>query len=113
MARLSGIQQDVLSLYRRVLREAVKKDRREHGVGATVNQTTPFISLLGKNKSADASTLSSSTTTTFASAEFRRQAATAKRSDFKKVEYMIRKGDKQIKLLRMPGVKVVRGTPHN
>lgn len=110
MARLSGIQQDVISLYRRVLREAMKKDQRE-GADSATSKPSPFLSLLGKAKAyvADTATLSS-TTTAFASAEFRRQAATAKRSEFKKVEYMIRKGDKQIKLLRMPGVKVLSRT---
>jgi hypothetical protein len=50
-----------------------------------------------------------STTTFYASREFRKQSATVKRSDFKKIEYMIRKGEKQLKLLRMPGVLKVEG----
>lgn len=100
--KLSGIQKEVLSLYRRVLREAIKKDRGEtEDAGAN---ETDFLSLLDRR--------SGSTTTSYASSEFRRQAAATQRSDFKKIEYMIRKGDKQIKLLRMPGVKVVRGATH-
>lgn len=114
MARLSGIQQDVLSLYRRILRETARKDRREHSGGTDISQSFHFLSLLGKNKNANAAaSLISNHSTAYASAEFRRQADTAKRSDFKKIEYMIRRGDKQIKLLRMPGVKVVSGTPHS
>jgi succinate dehydrogenase assembly factor 1 len=92
--RLSGMQLEVLALYRTILREAVKKDRE---------------TVLASSKAADL--LSNPlTTSSYAAAEFRKQAAAAKRSDFKKIEYLIRKGEKQLKLLRMPGVKVVRGT---
>lgn len=96
--RLSGIQRDVLALYRKVLRETLKKDRETL---ATDKVSLP--ALLANNRSDNSST-------SFASDEFRRQAAAIKRSDFKRIEYMIRKGEKQIKLLRMPGVKVVGGT---
>ena len=40
--------------------------------------------------------------TGFAASEFRKQAGAVLRSDFKRIEYMIRKGEKQIKLLKMP-----------
>jgi hypothetical protein len=53
------------------------------------------------------------TTTAYAINEFRKQALSVNRSDFKKIDYMIRKGEKQIKLLRMPGVKLVRTTGPN
>lgn len=133
MSRLSAVQQDVLSLYRRILREALQKDRREQSVHGVKSDMAPitFLSLLGKRNTSpqEIATTSPSlsspsiptaqqqslpasprSVTAFAAHEFRRQAMTAKRSDFKKVEYMIRKGEKQIKLLRMPGVKVVLGT---
>jgi hypothetical protein len=141
MQRRSGIQQDVLSLYRRVLRASIKKDRREL---AAVYASEPgdrsiplaFTALLfskvgtmhlsapspsaarqhqqGKDPTESPATIqpppsSTTTTTAYAAQEFRRQAAMVKRSDFKKVEYMLRKGDKQIKLLQMPGVKLVSG----
>lgn len=32
-----------------------------------------------------------------------------KRTDFQKIEFMIRKGHKQLKLLSMPGVKAATG----
>lgn len=96
--RLSGLQRDVLALYRRVLRAAAKKDRENR------NAAVKFSALLSQSNGDDASS------TCYAAAEFRRQAATVKRSDFKKIEYLIRKGDKQVKLLNMPGVNVVRGT---
>jgi hypothetical protein len=98
VARLSGVQKQVFALYRTVLREATKKDRE------TMAASTKFGSLLSKQNG-------STTSTSYAASEFRRQAGTVKRSEFKKIEYMIRKGEKQVKLLGMPGVKLVSGTP--
>lgn len=49
------------------------------------------------------------TTTSYACAEFRRQSKLVKRSDFKAIEYRIRKGEKHLKLLQMPGVQTVGG----
>ena len=95
--RLSGLQREVLSLYRKILRETLKKDRQNH--------TTPLSSLLqGKGENPVRSS------TQYAATEFRRQAESVKKSDFKRVEYMIRKGEKQVKLMQMPGVKVVGGS---
>jgi succinate dehydrogenase assembly factor 1 len=91
----SGLQRDIFALYRKILREAGKKDR-----SASSSVVTSLPRLLSKD----------STTISYAAAEFRRQAATVKRSDFKKIEYLIRKGEKQVKLLSMPGVTVVGGT---
>jgi Complex 1 protein (LYR family) len=125
MGRLSGLQQDVLSLYRRILREAMNKDR--HGqprhIRNSISDRTAkscghgdnddpmsFLSLLvGGYKNSSARQQKKSTTTSYAASEFRKQALSVSRSEFKKVEYMIRKGEKQIKLLRMPGVKLVSG----
>ena len=101
---ISGLQKDVLSLYRRVLREACRKDRQAF---LDRNESSPSFGALLTGR---APVKPSTSTTRFAASEFRRQAATVKRSDFKKIEYMIRKGDKQIKLLRTPGVRVVGGT---
>ncbi|CAB9527756.1 expressed unknown protein [Seminavis robusta] len=93
--RLSGLQKDVLSLYRSILREAVKKDRQvlalTHG---------NLCSLLFSPQR---------TTTGYARTEFRHQCQQVKRSEFKKIEYLIRKGEKQLKILKMPGTKVVMG----
>ena len=97
--KLSGLQKEVLSLYRKFLREAVKKDR-EAAEGGFAN--LPMTALLSGGNS--------STTTSYAREEFRRQAKAVRRSDFKGIEYRIRKGEKQVKLLQMPGVKVVSGT---
>lgn len=94
-SRVSGIQRDVFSLYRRVLRQAVQKDRI---LASTTTTSTTLPTLLQQ---------STPTTTQYAAHEFRRQAASVSRSDFKKIEYLLRQGDKQIKLLNMPGVRRV------
>jgi hypothetical protein len=122
--RQSGLQKEVSALYRKVLREAVKKDRSVSSPSSTPSSSNvgagarhSFVALIGNHRDSDAaaverldSSRSTTTTTSFAAAEFRRQAASVQRSDFKKVEYMIRKGHKQVKLLQMAGVKVVHGT---
>jgi hypothetical protein len=96
----SGVQRKVYNLYRKILREAMRKDREKH--------------LIEGNPSPAASALlrpvaNNTTTTWYARQEFRRQAASVRRSDFTRIEYMIRKGEKQWKLLRMPGVVTVVG----
>jgi hypothetical protein len=96
-SRLSGLQKEVLALYRLILREAVAKDRKlatsTPGSYETVNQllTTP-------------------SSTSYARTEFRKQSQQVRRSDFKTIEYKIRKGRKQLQLLKMPGVNLVGGT---
>ena len=92
-SRLSGLQKQVVSLYRRLLRAALKKDK------AFMSSDDGFKLL--QNPSASS--------TNRVSQEFRRQALIVKRSDFKRIEYLIRKGEKQLKLIQMPGVKTVGG----
>mmetsp|Transcript_1261 Transcript_1261/g.2259 ORF Transcript_1261/g.2259 Transcript_1261/m.2259 type:complete len:99 (-) Transcript_1261:444-740(-) len=92
--KLSGLQKEILALYRCVLREAAKKDRQEL-------TTQSFSHLLQGSMS--------TTTTSYARSEFRKQAEMENRSDFKTIEYKLRKGHKQVNLLKMPGVNVVRG----
>lgn len=92
MARHSGLQKEVLALYRKILRVAVEKDRAvlaSHGFATAYRDEH--------------------TSTFYACQEFRRQANQAKRNDFKRVEYMIRKGEKLLKLLQMPGVQTIGG----
>lgn len=95
--KVSGLQKEVLSLYRRTLREAMKKDR--NAVNPIKTQSS-LVKLLSAKE----------TTVAYAKEEFRRQAKSVLRSNFKTVEHKIRQGEKQIRLLRMPGVKVVSGT---
>lgn len=106
MKAKSGIQKEVLALYRTLLREASKKDRL---AVATPGLNTPstgsrpnteiessFFSLLFAE--------SETSSTAHVRYEFRRQASKVSRKDFRAIEYKIRHGYKQIKLLQMPGV---------
>lgn len=97
--KLSGLQKDVLSLYRSLLRVAVQKDRTSSATASSSpdQHIPPFTTLLNGT--------THTTTTSHARAEFRRQCVEVKRSDFRTIEYLIRKGRKHVKLLQMPGVK--------
>jgi succinate dehydrogenase assembly factor 1 len=76
--RHSGLQLQVLSLYRSILREAMGKDG-----GAKLQSYT------------------------VAREQFREHSNSVKRMDFQQIEYLIRKGHKKLKLLQMPGVTSV------
>ena len=71
----SGLQMQVLSLYRSILRAASTKDAP------------------GERASYDT-----------AREQFREHAASVKRMEFQRIEYLIRKGHKYLKTLQMPGV---------
>jgi len=145
IARLSGLQKDVLALYRSILRESIRKDRKvashllsssssSSATSQSQQQTTPtdatdeaaaaassphhhhqHHSPFGRSmhsSSADSSESVATTSTTtldYARKKFRQEAAQVRRSDFKTIEYKIRKGRKQLELLKMPGVNVVGG----
>jgi succinate dehydrogenase assembly factor 1 len=93
IARHSGLQKEVFSLYRKFLRVAAAKDRTVH---TAWSKSEHFFPLVRNNET---------TSTSYACREFRRQAMQVKRNDFKRIEHMIRKGEKQLKLLKMPGVQ--------
>ncbi|KAF3762553.1 hypothetical protein M406DRAFT_264289 [Cryphonectria parasitica EP155] len=78
MARLSGLQREVLVLYRGCLREARKKPEatRKHFEA-------------------------------FARAEFEKNIAIEKR-DFAAIEFLLRKGRRQLETYSAPGIKDVR-----
>ena len=97
MARHSGLQKEVLALYRKILRVATEKDR------AILASTSAKHAFATARKDEHTSTF-------YACQEFRRQTNQVKRSDFKRIEYMIRKGEKHLKLLQMPGVQTVGGS---
>lgn len=106
--RLSGLQKDVLSLYREILREALKKEKSNLATSASASASSSstknsFLDLMSKPEN----------TVSYARSEFRKQAYSVKRSDFRTIEYSVRKGKKHIKLLQMPGVKVVGGSSGN
>lgn len=95
MSVKSGIQKEIVALYRTLLREAIKKDR---AAGSENTVKTKFIQLVSSKDSIVA----------HAQSEFRKQATQVNRKDFRTIEYRIRHGYKQIKLLQMPGVKTFK-----
>lgn len=110
-SRLSGLQRDVLALYRSILREAVRKDRRG---SSSLPSSTARNNAVGSHPQFGEMLSPSGggerrSTTAFARDQFRREASEVRRSDFKLIEYKIRKGRKQLELLKMPGVYLVGG----
>lgn len=75
-ARLSGLQKDVLSLYKKILREAEKKTNAVE-------------------------------TKDYCRVEFRKKARSLQKTDYRTIEHNIRSGEKFIKLMKMPGFRVV------
>ena len=71
--RRSGLQTDVLTLYRRLLKAALKKDGESRSLSNIVK------------------------------IKFREKAMNISRTDFRVIEHELRYGYKQIKLLEMPG----------
>ena len=92
----SGIQKEVLALYRSLLRESIKKDR------STSTSTDMALSRLLLS--------SADSVTRHVTDKFRKDAYEIDRKDFRTIEYRIRHGYKQIKLLQMPGVKTFQST---
>ncbi|CAI7673472.1 hypothetical protein N7527_001202 [Penicillium freii] len=78
MARLSGLQRDVLSLYRKCLREIRNK---------------PEDSRVNFKK--------------YARAEFQKHLSVNKK-DFSTIEYLLRKGNRQLELYSTPGIRNIR-----
>lgn len=96
-SRLSGLQKDVLALYRKILRQAVFKDRQLSSPTTTPQSLCQLLSI------------NSNSTTAYARGQFRKEASLVRRSDFKRIEYKLRKGEKQLTVLSMPGVNLVGG----
>ena len=100
----SGLQLQVIALYRKLLRTSVGKERvlqegcynatRGHG-DMTVNGSSFFLKLLGDGRSS----------TFNVSHQFRKEAESVSKRDIDRIEYGIRRGEKYVKLLKMGGVK--------
>ncbi|KAL4808570.1 complex 1 protein-domain-containing protein [Aspergillus recurvatus] len=78
MARLSGLQREVLSLYRKCLREIRKKP---------IESRNNFKS--------------------YARAEFEKHISISKK-DFSAIEYLLRKGSRQLEMYSSPGIRNIR-----
>ena len=113
MARLSGLQRDVLSLYRKCLREV----RNKPVVGISppgerplansslrtqdpISKTTPgMLTLLSIPVAIPAETGDRS--------EFQKHRSVNKK-DFGTVEYLLRKGQRQLEMYASPGIRNIR-----
>ena len=100
---LSGLQREVLALYRALLREAIKKDAKQLQQHAVPKSS--IIKMEMFSRGSDATTASTVSTVRD---EFRRQCYNVDRKDYKRIEHQLRQGYKQVKLLQMPDVKMVR-----
>lgn len=84
----SGLQKQVISLYRKLLRTAGRKDGGN------------FVTSLLDSKSATYSVKD----------KFRRKAMNLNKRDVDRIEYNIRQGEKYVKILQMQGVKTLRSS---
>ena len=113
MARHSGLQKEVLALYRKILRVATEKDHAKL-TSATAAASSSLSASSSTHHHQQQQLFASvrrdaQSATYYARQEFRRQSQQVKRNDFKRIEYMIRKGEKHLKLLKMPGVQTIGG----
>ena len=100
---LSGLQREVLALYRALLREAIKKDAKQ--LQQHVGSNSSIVEMEMFRRGSDATT---TPTVSTVRDEFRRQCYNVDRKDYKRIEHQLRQGYKQVKLLQMPDVKMVR-----
>ena len=122
--RRSGLQSDVLTLYRQLLKTAARKDDQTH----SLRKHGKWITLCYSSVSLSLST-HTHTHTLYLSAspflhirlsltlirnlyvvsiQFREQAAKVDRKDFRAIEHYLRHGHKQKKLMEMPGFRFAR-----
>mmetsp|Transcript_13223 Transcript_13223/g.20048 ORF Transcript_13223/g.20048 Transcript_13223/m.20048 type:complete len:170 (+) Transcript_13223:137-646(+) len=103
---LSGLQKQVISLYRKLLRTCYSKDKGTNAVanaGTGAANINPFIQ-----------SLMDSSTSTFAMREkFRTQAIEVNKRDYSRIEHHIRQGEKYIKMLNMGGVTGISSSRSN
>ena len=85
---LSGLQRQVLSLYRKLLR--------------TSNQKDPY-SFTESLKNPDSMTFT-------VKVKFREKAMSLNKRDVNRIEYSIRQGEKYIKILQMNGIRGMKST---
>lgn len=109
MARLSGLQKEVLNLYRQCLRETRKKpDVITHPF---LNPTARSLERLERRKIWQLLTLGFQVTRkhfeAFARSEFNKNLAIEKR-DFAAIEFLLRKGRRQLESYSAPGIKDIK-----
>eukprot|EP00558_Chaetoceros_sp_UNC1202_P013777 CAMPEP_0197236868 /NCGR_PEP_ID=MMETSP1429-20130617/3853_1 /TAXON_ID=49237 /ORGANISM="Chaetoceros sp., Strain UNC1202" /LENGTH=164 /DNA_ID=CAMNT_0042695749 /DNA_START=30 /DNA_END=524 /DNA_ORIENTATION=+ len=85
--QLSGLQKQVLALYRNLLRTSQQKDEQRSFLQLLEDKTSTTFSI--KNK-------------------FRTKASSMSKRDLDRIEYNIRQGEKYIKMLQMSGVTSIK-----
>ena len=106
--KFSGLQKEVFGLYRTILREAASKDRQSLLLlSSKSSKSKPSSSSVVPSTSLLNLWFDTKSTSYYARNEFRTQAKINNKNDFRTIEYKIRHGYKQIKILKMPGTKVV------
>ncbi|KAM0341012.1 hypothetical protein ACHAPU_010244 [Fusarium lateritium] len=99
MARLSGLQREVLTLYRNCLRESRKKPQA----------TRPHFESFARRVASKPRHLSDqySNSNAHYRNEFRRNLTIDKR-DFAAIEFLLRKGRRQLESYASPGIKDIK-----
>lgn len=122
MARLSGLQREVLSLYRKCLRETRKKPL----VGTTLPFSSPLALVLAGDTRLlpgikeqfqelcsvclcclSRRSIGALRTEMNARAEFQKHLSVNKK-DFGAIEYLLRKGHRQLEMYASPGIRNIR-----
>ncbi|TYZ57705.1 hypothetical protein PybrP1_009248 [[Pythium] brassicae (nom. inval.)] len=98
-ATRSGLQKQVLTLYRRALQAARRKDAE---LAASAPPTTPL-------DPSTANPTNSNATLAFVRERFRDDAGSVRRMDFNVIEHLLRKGERDLKMLeRMKAANFTR-----
>ncbi|KAL1881037.1 hypothetical protein Plec18167_003578 [Paecilomyces lecythidis] len=97
MARLSGLQREVLSLYRQCFRE-IRKKPTVNSLPDPLNLSSNAVKLIEYAKDAQENFRK------YARAEFRKNLNVSKK-DFAAVEYLLRKGHRQLEMYSSPGIR--------
>ncbi|KAM0163897.1 hypothetical protein ACHAPG_001050 [Botrytis cinerea] len=95
MARLSGLQREVLALYRKCLRASRKKP------AVSVISIEKFKRVANQMKEARKHFEA------YARLEFNK-SITLDKKDFNTIEYLLRKGQRQVDMYSSPGIKDIR-----
>ena len=91
----SGLQRQVLTLYRTLLRASFNKERGTNITNENTFECKSFVTLLRDSNS----------TTYNVSTQFRKEAMSMSKRDIDFIEHGIRKGEKYVKLLKMGSVR--------
>ncbi|KAJ5477249.1 hypothetical protein N7539_007393 [Penicillium diatomitis] len=107
MARLSGLQRDVLSLYRQCLREIRKKPIESQPNFKTYARYVLYPARFIPAHPWAIGSLRLTGRRGRRSAEFQKHLSVNKK-DFSAIEYLLRKGNRQLEMYASPGIRNIR-----